>query len=381
LVIRPRVRIITTGGTIAGKLLPSGTVAPGLGPEDMLARIPAAAAYAVCDVDPWLEVPSSAISFHDMLHLSTRVKDALANPELAGIVITHGTGTLEQTAYFLDVTLDTDRPVVVTGAMRNPTLPSDDGPLNLFNAIQVAACERSRGLGVLVVMNGTIHCARDVTKSSSANAAAFQSPEFGPLGAIDEDYVFYARRPFARIPAVLPQTITARVERIPFVADPGDLLLRAALETGEKAGNGDSGSAGPSPAKAKLLAEARKTEKLFEESMEDDFNSAKAQGHLFDLAKAINRVAESGRMSEVERAALPDATATLRRLGETLGLFWDAKRAQEAVPDEVQAIVRQRDEARLQKQWQKADELRDKILALGYVLEDQKGGTRARRKL
>src|SRR5882672_8627626 len=160
--------------------------------------------------------------------------------------------------------------------------------------------------------------------------------------------------------------------------------LRAALETGEKAGGGSgpAGSAGnPSPAKAKLLAEARKTEKLFEESMEDDFNSAKAQGHLFDLAKAINRVAESGRMSEVERAALPEATRTLRRLGETLGLFWDAKRVAETVPDEVQALVRQRDEARLQKQWQRADELRDKILALGYVLEDQKGGTRARRKL
>jgi cysteinyl-tRNA synthetase len=159
--------------------------------------------------------------------------------------------------------------------------------------------------------------------------------------------------------------------------------LRAALETGEKAG-GDAGSAGagsPPPAKARLFAEARKTEKLFEESMEDDFNSAKAQGHLFDLAKAINRVAESGRMSEVERAALPEATRTLRRLGETLGLFWDAKRARETVPDEVQALVKQRDEARLQKQWQRADELRDKILALGYVLEDQKGGTRARRKL
>jgi len=160
--------------------------------------------------------------------------------------------------------------------------------------------------------------------------------------------------------------------------------LRAALETGERAGGGSgpAGSAGnPSPEKAKLLAEARKTEKLFEESMDDDFNSAKAQGHLFDLAKAINRVAESGRMSEVERAALPEATRTLRRLGETLGLFWDAKRAAEAVPDEVQALVKQRDEARLQKQWERADELRDKILALGYVLEDQKGGTRARRKL
>ncbi len=160
--------------------------------------------------------------------------------------------------------------------------------------------------------------------------------------------------------------------------------LRAALETGEKSGNGDSaavGNDGNGDPKSKLLAEARKTEKLFDESMEDDFNSAKAQGHLFDLAKAINRVAESGRISEGERAALPEATRTLRRLGETLGLFWDAGRAEGAVPDDVQALVNQRDEARLQKQWHRADQLRAEILALGYVLEDQKGGTRARRKL
>jgi L-asparaginase len=194
-----------------------------------MARIPAAS-YARCEVDPWLEVPSSAIRFDDMLALAARIGGALADPDLAGVVVTHGTATLEQTAYFLDVTLDTDRPVVLTGAMRNPTLPSDDGPLNLLNAIQVAACERSRGLGVLVVMNGTIHCARDVTKMSSANAAAFQSPEFGPLGAVDEDHVFFARRPFARIRAVMPPAITARVERIPFAADSSDVLLRAALD-------------------------------------------------------------------------------------------------------------------------------------------------------
>jgi len=162
--------------------------------------------------------------------------------------------------------------------------------------------------------------------------------------------------------------------------------LKSALETGEKSGDGtpDPASAGGAtelPANAKVLAEARKTEKLFQESMEDDFNSAKAQGHLFDLAKAINRVSESGRMSEVERAALPEATRTLRRLGETLGLFWDANGAEEAIPDEVQALVTQRDQARLQKQWQRADELRAEIQALGFVLEDQKGGTRARRKL
>jgi L-asparaginase len=205
-------------------------VAPGLGPEELLARIPAAAAHARCEVDPWLELPSSAIGFREMLGLATRVADALADPGLAGVVVTHGTATLEQTAYFLDVTLDAERPVVLTGAMRNPTLPSDDGPLNLLNAVQVAACARSRGLGVLVVMNGAIHCARDVTKMSSSNAAAFQSPEFGPLGAVDENYVFYARRPFARIPAVMPRSITARVERIPFAADASEVLVRAALD-------------------------------------------------------------------------------------------------------------------------------------------------------
>jgi len=225
----PRVLVITTGGTIAGTLRPSGVVEPGLGPAELLARIPAAS-YARCEVDPWLEVPSSAIRFDDMLALAARIGGALADPDLAGVVVTHGTATLEQTAYFLDVTLDTDRPVALTGAMRNPTLPSDDGPLNLLNAIQVAACDRSRGLGVLVVMNGTIHCARDVTKMSSANAAAFQSPEFGPLGAVDEDHVFFARRPFARIRAVMPPAITARVERIPFAADSSDVLLRAALD-------------------------------------------------------------------------------------------------------------------------------------------------------
>ena len=83
----------------------------------------------------------------------------------------------------------------------------------------------------------------------------------------------------------------------------------------------------------------------------------------------------------MERAALPEATRTLRRLGETLGLFWDANGAEVAIPDEVQALVTQRDQARLQKQWQRADELRAEIQALGFVLEDQKGGTRARRKL
>ena len=225
----PRVHLITTGGTIAGKRQPSGVVTPVLTSQDLLERIPASSSAARLSEEAFLEIPSTAMRFRDMLALAERAKSALNDAGASGVVVTHGTATLEQTAYFLDIVMQEDGPVVVTGAMRNPTLPSDDGPLNLLNAIQVAACPRSRGLGVLVVMNSFIHAARDVTKGHSASTAAFQSSEFGPLGVVDEDYVFYARRPYRRLPAVTPREITAQVERIPFAADSSNLLLRAAV--------------------------------------------------------------------------------------------------------------------------------------------------------
>lgn len=228
----PRVHIITTGGTIAGKPQPTGEVAPGLSAEELLDRVPGAADTARVTAETFLNVASAFVTFRDMHALAQRTQAALAGPDLAGVVITHGTGTLEQTAYFLDVTLGGDPPVVVTGAMRHPALASDDGPMNLLNALQVAACPRAAGLGVLVVMNGEIHSARDVTKVHSARLDAFQSPEFGPLGQVDEDYVFFARRPYRRLPAVMPPAITARVERIPSGADPSDLFLQAALDAG-----------------------------------------------------------------------------------------------------------------------------------------------------
>jgi cysteinyl-tRNA synthetase len=111
--------------------------------------------------------------------------------------------------------------------------------------------------------------------------------------------------------------------------------------------------------------------------MDDDFNTARAQGHLFELAKALHRAAEA---ADGERESIPSVGRTLRRLGATIGLFWGAAEPEEELPEEVQALVRERDSARLRKQWKRADDLRDAILALGYVLEDQKGGTRARRR-
>lgn len=225
----PRVHVLTTGGTIAGKPQPSGIVAPGLGADELLSRIPAAAAVAAVSVETFLNVASAAIGFDEMLAIAKRAHAVLADPDIAGVVVTHGTGSLEQTAYFADVTLATDRPVVFTGAMRNPTLLSDDGPMNLLDAIRVAASPKAAGLGVLVVLNGVIHAARDVQKSHSSRIDAFQSPEFGALGAIDEDHVLMARRPFRRIGGAMPEAITARVEHIPFGADSSNLFLDAAV--------------------------------------------------------------------------------------------------------------------------------------------------------
>ncbi|HLF06221.1 MAG TPA: cysteine--tRNA ligase [Thermoplasmata archaeon] len=125
-----------------------------------------------------------------------------------------------------------------------------------------------------------------------------------------------------------------------------------------------------------VLALARE----FEEAMDDDFNTARAQGHLFEMAKAINRAVDAGPPTDLDREAIVYSGEVLRASGVTIGLFWGAEVPEEDATEEVQLLARQRDEARLQKDWKRADELRDRILALGYVLEDQKGGTRARRK-
>ncbi|HYJ32221.1 MAG TPA: cysteine--tRNA ligase [Candidatus Binatia bacterium] len=130
----------------------------------------------------------------------------------------------------------------------------------------------------------------------------------------------------------------------------------------------------------RLLQEISELRRQFGEAMDDDFNTARAQGHLFEIAKAINRVADQSDAHPLERAALPVAGRHLRELGETIGLFWGAPPAEEALPVEVQDLVRQRVEARMQMQWGRADQLRDQIAALGYDLKDSKEGTKVRRR-
>ncbi|HET9950862.1 MAG TPA: cysteine--tRNA ligase [Candidatus Eisenbacteria bacterium] len=142
----------------------------------------------------------------------------------------------------------------------------------------------------------------------------------------------------------------------------------------------DAAAAGGDATRSALHADAASLAAKFEEAMDDDFNAARAQGHLFELAKEINRVADNPGASSDDKSAVAAAGKTLQHLGKTIGLFGGAGAPEEGTPEAIQELVRQRDKARLEKDWKRADVLRGEIEAQGFVLEDAKGGTIAKRK-
>ena len=136
-------------------------------------------------------VPSPHMTLENMLTLKNRINQAFDSENFDGVVITHGTDTLEETAFFLDITLPHGNPVVITGAMRSSNEVGSDGLYNLLTSIRIAASDKSRNRGVLVVMNDEIHSARYVTKTHTTNVATFQTPTHGPLGWISKGRVIY----------------------------------------------------------------------------------------------------------------------------------------------------------------------------------------------
>ncbi|WP_042223571.1 asparaginase [Oceanobacillus manasiensis] len=143
------------------------------------------------DVEEMIEfsLPSPHIEPKHMLQLATRIKKEL--PSYEGIVVTHGTDTLEETAYFLDLIIKTDKPIILTGAMRSSNEIGSDALYNLISSIRVASDDNATKKGVLVVMNDEVHTARNVTKTSTSNIATFQSPQFGPLGIVTKDSIIF----------------------------------------------------------------------------------------------------------------------------------------------------------------------------------------------
>jgi L-asparaginase type II len=199
----PIVFVLSTGGTIAGRggstMSLSEYEAGSLLGRELVEAVPELAQFAAVRVEQICNVGSSNITFAHWRTLAQRI-DALfaTEPQVAGVVVTHGTSTIEETAYFLHLTVGHDRPVVLVGSQRPPTALSADGPLNLVNAVRVAACPDSRGRGVLVVLNDEINAARDVTKSNTYRLETFRSGELGFLGYVDQDKVAFYRSPDKR---------------------------------------------------------------------------------------------------------------------------------------------------------------------------------------
>ena len=195
---RARIAIVGTGGTIAGTGTSStaaGTYESAVVPiQDIIAAIPALANVADIRGEQLFQIDSVSLTDALLLKLAHRVATLLKSPDVDGLVITHGTDTMEETSYFLNLVLKSEKPVVVVGSMRPGTALGADGPMNLYNAVVVAAHSSATGKGTLVVMNDEIHTARDVTKTSTMKLETLQSP-YGPLGFVVEGEPRFYRLP------------------------------------------------------------------------------------------------------------------------------------------------------------------------------------------
>ena len=194
----PIVYVLSTGGTIAGagssstdlSNYKSGSI---LG-EQLVKAVPQIAQIADVRVEQIVNVSSSDLTIENWLTLSKRIQKIIADtPSVAGFVITSGTNTLEETAYFMNLTVRSDKPVILVGSMRPSTAMSADGPLNLLNAVRTAIAPDAKGKGTLIVLNDEINAARDTTKTNTLRVETFKAPELGLLGYIDEDKVSFYR--------------------------------------------------------------------------------------------------------------------------------------------------------------------------------------------
>ena len=215
---KPQVHVIGTGGSIAGIgpdrldyiLYPE--IGDHLTIAQSLERVPEINALASITSEDLVSVGSTAIGPADWIALTTRINSMLQdNPALTGIAVTHGTATLEETAYFLHLAVKTDKPVVITGAMRPPTSIGTDADANLMDAVRIAATAHAGGMGVLTVLNNEIHSGRDVSKSNTFRVETFRPNELGFLGYSDSDgqVVFY-RAPVRKHTTATPFNVEGR---------------------------------------------------------------------------------------------------------------------------------------------------------------------------
>ena len=240
---KSNIKILATGGTIAGKAdsntATTGYKAGALGIDELINAVPSVKDFANVSGEQICNIDSRDMTDDIWLKLAERCNKLLAEKNVDGIVITHGTDTLEETAYFLNLTVKSSKPIVMTGAMRPATAISADGSRNILDAVRVAVDKKSFGQGVLVVLNGQINSARDVTKTNTLSLETFKSPEFGALGFVNDGVVEFYRK-VLRSHTTESEFDISGLENLPFVkiiygaANDDSLFVNAAIDAGVK---------------------------------------------------------------------------------------------------------------------------------------------------
>jgi L-asparaginase len=230
----PKVRLVATGGTISNRT--GGRLTAG----ELVKSIPGIERYVRPEFEQFTNVASGSLTLRQWLDLAKRINTLFReDADLAGVVVTSGTDTLEETAYFLHLTVLTDKPVVVVGSMRSPSTLGYEGAANLLGGYRVAGAPASRGKGVLVVLNDEINSARDVTKTDALRLDTFQSRGYGILGVVDADRVVYYRDVVKRHTKRSEFDISQleelpRVDVVLVYQDAGGDVIKAVVDLGAK---------------------------------------------------------------------------------------------------------------------------------------------------
>ena len=234
--------ILATGGTIAGQgatEVTAGYKAGAITVDELLSAVPEIKNIADIKAEQVANIGSQDMNDEVWLKLSKRVNELLSQGDVAGIVITHGTDTQEETAYFLNLTVKSDKPVILVGSMRPSTAISADGPRNIYNAVATAIAPQSVGKGVMVVMDDRILGADDLAKTNTLSVGTFQNPNYGPLGIVYNGKPIYSREPVKRHTSNSEFDITnlnklPRVEIILSYSNATALFVDAAVKAGAK---------------------------------------------------------------------------------------------------------------------------------------------------
>lgn len=229
-----KVVVIFNGGTISMKVDEKLKAAvPNLTGEEIMSMVTGIESYAEVESYTFSSLPSPHVTPDIMMELSNYVKSFLEREDVDGVVVTHGTDSLEETAYFLQLTINSDKPVVVTGSMRNSSELGYDGPANLAASICTATSEASKGRGVIVCLNNELNCASEVTKAHSMHLNTFQSPEFGPIGIVDSNEVRFYRNSLTR-DYIDTDKIENNVQLVKACAGMDGMLIDYCVEKGVK---------------------------------------------------------------------------------------------------------------------------------------------------